>query len=137
MNNYLVRWLYKKVTPYSDITNKGLIDILFFHLNEFIINNDLMMNIEQNDLLIHFYIFNYNKYLQSTNNEYFDLTFHEDLVDIFITFKEITQSFGSDLYSKGETADCLVNFINQYVIYEYMDNEMNDLDDEIILDDEY
>ena len=137
MNNYLVRWLYKKVTPYSDITNKGLIDILFFHLNEFIINNDLMMNIEQNDLLIHFYIFNYNKYLQSTNNEYFDLTFHEDLVDIFITFKEITQSFGSDLYSKDETADCLVNFMNKYVNYEYSENEMNEYDEENIYDDEY
>ena len=59
MNNYLVKWLYTKVSPYSDITNKDLIDILFFHLNEFIINNELIMNIEQSDLLIHFYIFNY------------------------------------------------------------------------------
>tara|TARA_B100000035_G_scaffold278521_1_gene257550 strand:- start:556 stop:969 length:414 start_codon:yes stop_codon:yes gene_type:complete len=137
MNNYLVKWLYKKVSPHSDTTNKGLIDILFFQLNEFIINNDLMMNIEQDDLLIQFYIFNYNKSLQSTNNEYFELTFHEDIVDMFILFKEISESYGSELYSKGETADCLLNFINQYVIYEYMDNEMNDLDDEIILDDEY
>ena len=137
MNNYLVKWLYKKVSPHSDTTNKGLIDILFFQLNEFIINNDLMMNIEQDDLLIQFYIFNYNKSLQSTNNEYFDLTFHEDIVYMFILFKEISESYGSELYSKGETADCLLNFINQYVIYEYMDNEMNDLDDEIILDDEY
>lgn len=137
MNNYLIKWLYKKVSPYSDTTNKGLIDVLFFKLNEFIINNDLMMNIEQDDLLIQFYIFNYNKSLQSTNNEYFDLTFHEDIVDMFILFKEISESYGSELYSKGETADCLLNFINQYVIYEYMDNEMNDLDEEIILDDEY
>jgi len=137
MNNYLVKWLYKKVNPYSDTTNKGLIDVLFFQLNNFIINNDLMMNIEQDDFIIQFYIFNYNKSLQNTNNEYFDLTFHEDIVDIFILFKEISESYGSDLYSKGETADCLLNFINQYVIYDYQNEDINDLDEEIILDDEY
>lgn len=137
MKNYFIKWLFKKVSPYSNTTNKELIELLFFELNEFIVNNDLMMDIEQDDLLIQFYIFNYNKSLKRKNNEYFDLTFHSDIVDMFIVFKEICKSHGSDLYSKGETADCLLNFINQYVICEYMDNEMNDLDEEIILEDEY
>lgn len=133
----MTKWLYKKVNKYSDSTNKELVDLLFYHLNEFIINNDLIMNIEQDDLLIQFYIFNYNKYLKNTNNEYFDMKYHEDIVDLFIVFKGITESYGSDLYSNGETADILMNFINQYVVCDSQLNDINDIDEELILDDEY
>ena len=133
----MTKWLYKKVNKYSDSTNKELVDLLFYHLNEFIINNDLIMNIEQDDLLIQFYIFNYNKYLKNTNNEYFDMKYHEDIVDLFIVFKGITESYGSDLYSNGETADILLNFINQYLVCDSQLDDINDIDEELIFDDEY
>ena len=133
----MTKWLYKKVSKYSDSTNKELVDLLFYHLNEFIINNDLIMNIEQSDLLLNFYIFNHNKYLKNTNNEYFDMKYHEDIVDLFILFKGITESYGSDLYSNGETADILLNFINQYVVCDSQLDDINDIDEELILDDEY
>lgn len=133
----MTKWLYKKVSKYSDSTNKELVDLLFYHLNGFIINNDLIMNIEQSDLLLNFYIFNHNKYLKNTNNEYFDMKYHEDIVDLFILFKRITESYGSDLYSNGETADILLNFINQYVVCDSQLDDINDIDEELILDDEY
>lgn len=133
----MTKWLYKKVNKYSDSTNKELVDLLFYHLNEFIINNDLIMNIEQSDLLLNFYIFNHNKYLKNTNNEYFDMKHHEDILDLFILFKGITESYGSDLYSNGETADILLNFINQYVVCDSQLDDINDIDEELILDDEY
>ena len=137
MMSEITKWLYKKVSKYSDSTNKELLDLLFYHLNEFIINNDLIMNIEQSDLLLNFYIFNHNKYLKNTNNEYFDMKYHEDIVNLFIVFKEITESYGSDLYSNGETADILLNFINQYVVCDSQLDDINDIDEELILDDEY
>ena len=133
----ITKWLYKKVSKYSDSTNKELLDLLFYHLNEFIISNDLIMNIEQSDLLLNFYIFNNNKYLKNTNNEYFDMKYHEDIVNLFIVFKEITESYGSDLYSNGETADILLNFINQYVVCDSQLDDVNDIYEELILDDEY
>lgn len=133
----MTKWLYKKVNKYSDSTNKELVDLLFYHLNEFIISNDLIMNIEQSDLLLNFYIFNHNKYLKNTNNEYFDMKYHEDIVDLFIVFKGITESYGSDLYSNGETADILLNFINQYLVCDSQLDDINDIDEELIFDDEY
>ena len=74
--------------------------------------------------------------MKNTNNEYFDMKHHEDIVDLFILFK-ITESYDSDLYSNGETADILLNFINQYVVCDSQLDDINDIDEELILDDEY
>lgn len=137
MKEEFLKWLYKKVNPYNDLTNKGLIDILFSHIDKWIINNDLEMNIGKEDLIIEFYIFNYIKNIPSTNNEYFDITFHEDIVDLFILFKEISLENGSDLYStKGESADMLLNFLNKYIVYE---NEchINEENEDFIFEEEY
>ena len=137
MNKYFLKWLYKKVNTYNDLTNKGLIDILFTHIYEWIIYNDLEMNVVKEDLIIQFYIFNYIKNISSTNNEYFDITYHEDIVDMFILFKEISMENGSSLYSgKGVTADMLINFLNKYIVYdiEYYIDEGND---DFLSDEEY
>lgn len=133
-----IKWLYSNSGKYSDIKNKNLIDILFLQLKDFIYNNDLELNISDEDLLIHFYIFNYDRKITNTNNEYFDFKYHEDIVDMFISFKELCKSQGSLLFNeKKDTADNLLNFINKYIITEYDYDYILEETEDFIVDDEY
>ena len=137
MKKNFIKWLFTKTSPYSEITNKELIDILFFHINNFIDYNNLELIIEKEELLINFYLFNYGYTIENTNNEYFDMMFHEDIVDMFILFKNISKSYDSSMYSsKGDTADNLLNFLNKYIVSEYDYETIEDID-ELIIEDEY
>ena len=79
----LLQWLNTKVNHYNESNNKELLDELFSHLVEWIIKKNITINVDLNDLLIHFYLFNYDSSILTTNNEYFDMMYHEDIINLF------------------------------------------------------
>ena len=133
----LLQWLNTKVNHYNESNNKELLDELFSHLVEWIIKKNITINVDLNDLLIHFYLFNYDSSILTTNNEYFDMMYHEDIINLFMCFREISGNYGSELYNKrGFTADGLLNFINRYIIIDD-ENDIVDINEELLVDDEY
>tara|TARA_B100000700_G_scaffold235466_1_gene261158 strand:- start:243 stop:653 length:411 start_codon:yes stop_codon:yes gene_type:complete len=133
----LLQWLNTKVNHYNESNNKELLDELFSHLVEWIIKKNITINVDLNDLLIHFYLFNYDSSILTTNNEYFDMMYHEDIINLFLCFREISGNYGSELYNKrGSTADGLLNFINRYIIIDD-ENDIVDINEELLVDDEY
>ena len=140
MGKKLIRWLYKEVNNYTESTNKDLIDDLFFYLENFIIQNkELRVTETKEDLRIHFYLFIYNGSIIDNNyinDDRFTIQYSDEIVDLFIKMKDISNNYGSTIFNqKTDNSDCLLEFLNNYLIIE--DIYYEDEDDIIIQEDVY
>tara|TARA_B100000214_G_scaffold375062_1_gene359872 strand:+ start:1797 stop:2219 length:423 start_codon:yes stop_codon:yes gene_type:complete len=140
MGEKLIRWLYKEVNNYTESTNKDLIDDLFFYLEKFIIQNkELRVTETKEDLRIHFYLFIYNGSIIDNNyinDDRFNIQYSDEIVDLFIKMKGISNNYGSTIFNqKTDNSDCLLEFLNNYLIIE--DTYYEEEDDIIIQEDVY
>tara|TARA_B100001094_G_C18168212_1_gene793455 strand:+ start:1799 stop:2221 length:423 start_codon:yes stop_codon:yes gene_type:complete len=140
MGKKLIRWLYKEVNNYTESTNKDLIDDLFFYLEDFIIQNkELKVTETKENLRIHFYLFIYNGSIIDNNyinDDRFNIQYSDEIVDLFIKMKDISNNYGSTIFNqKTDNSDCLLEFLNNYLIIE--DTYYEEEDDIIIQEDVY
>tara|TARA_B110000285_G_C15112033_1_gene611699 strand:- start:281 stop:697 length:417 start_codon:yes stop_codon:yes gene_type:complete len=137
MNN-LTKWLLSESSKYNDQLNKELVDQLFSKLISFFNKVDGFDTIFESGKIENlFYNFCFNK--KSINYEKeinlcLDLTYHEQIVDLYLVFQHIAKSNGSSLFQNREdTAYDLLNFINNVVeqIEDYDEEEYFECDDEL------
>ena len=150
----LNKWLNIK-NKYTNIQIKDIINILFNYLYHYI------TKIKELNILSDFDTFYkkfteliYNKYvypvknnniLENTNNEnyfdseeylldYFECKYSEDIVNIFLHFKDITYNYNFDLFhNKNDTSDSLLEFLfyNCHPIDPYINEEITSLEETI------
>ena len=124
----LVQWLYQKLNRWDDIIYKDVLDHLFDVIFQWItIQPNLELMIDYELFKLYFYQFITSNKTTLITDEYYSLQYSEDIVDLFLQMKTITQSYGSFfLHEKGRTSDELLQLIIRNVIV---------IDDNIIEDD--
>ena len=134
--------LSQKISKYSEDTYKDLFDHLYEDLLDWIIcNPEIIPIVDIEDFRIYFYLFllNQNHNYLNEYNEYFVLKYSDNIVDLFLSFKDICSSYGTIfLHEKGRSANDLLEFISKFsIINEDYENELmeeygeNSLDYEI------
>ena len=150
----LNKWLNIK-NKYTNIQIKDIINILFDYLYHYITKTKELNLLSDIDTFYNkFKKFIYNKYvnpvkkyniLKNTNNEdyfnseeylldYFECKYSEDIVNIFLDFKNITYNYNFNLFhNKNDTSDSLLEFLfyNCHPIDPYIDEETTLLEETI------
>ena len=106
--------LSQRISKYSEDRYCDLFDTLYGELLVWINErSEIIVNVDLETLKIYFIEFLLvHKERKNDYNEYFVLTYSDDIVDLFIRFKEIGNSYGTVLLKeKGRTSDDLSEFI--------------------------
>ena len=131
--------LSKKISKYSEDTYGCVFKCLYNNLVNWLNNNpEIILDIDDEELKIKFYIFifkNVNSLYYKEWDEYFDLKYSEDIVDLFLRFKNITDGYGIKIF-ENKTSDDLLEFIENKITIDYDEEEKND-EIEIVNDWEY
>lgn len=123
----ILKWLYQTVNPWDDILNKDILDHLFEVILMWIEQQEVELIIERNIFNIYFYIFIYSNQTEFVKDEYYNIKYSEDMVDLFLELKEITKSYGSQLlHEKNRTSNDLFHFI-----FTYVDEFNSEIEDDI------
>jgi len=127
--------LSQRISKYSEDRYCDLFDTLYGELLVWINErSEIIVNVDLETLKIYFIEFLLvHKERKNDYNEYFVLTYSDDIVDLFISFKEIGNSYGTVLLKeKGRTSDDLSEFILSIAsIHENMcENEIIDEENE-------
>ena len=138
------KWLSQNIN-FSSFDNKYLMMILSNYMKIWIDSNtNLDRFIDDNTFYDKFVEFIYSEYvtplqtypydyLEDEYYEHYNMTYSDDINDIFIYFKDYTQKFGSQLfYGKDDTSFPLLQFV--YDVCDYKD-PYNDDNDENMLED--
>ena len=136
--------LFQKTSQYSDSTNIEMFDKLFFILQKWLMNKkDISIINDFETIQYHFYIFLLSLDYQCIKNNNYDndfilIKYSDEIIDMFIDFKEITCSYGSQyLHEKNRTADQLLHFIHTFT-EPYTENDfLEDYNNEQIFIDYY
>tara|TARA_B110000971_G_C19805844_1_gene406465 strand:+ start:94 stop:504 length:411 start_codon:yes stop_codon:yes gene_type:complete len=126
-------WLGRKISTYSDITNKEYITDVFSILYKWLQgNNKLYMKYTPGETLIYFYIFIYNKQtLENTSCPTIDIYFTGDIIDLYF---DISEKYGTVLLEEREiTSDDLLIFLNHMTFF-YEDDNINEEDEMVYAD---
>ena len=118
------KWLYKN-NKYSDTTNKDIIDYCYNLFVEIIYDYNDLEIVNSYDLYDDFTNHIFNEYVNPINHteksnnpdiEYIELLCEEDIINLFIHFKQFTQSCNSDLFhKKNDSAYSLLLFFSNRV----------------------
>jgi hypothetical protein len=103
----------QKISMYSEDNYYDLFDTLYGVLLVWINERPEIIVEDMDTLKIYFIEFLLvHKERKNDYNEYFVVTYSDDIVDLFIKFKEICNSYGTHfLNEKGRTSDDLSEFI--------------------------
>ena len=138
-------WKQTKI-DYESITIKSVLQLLFNEIIYFINRcPELYYKYELSTFqsrFNHFIYTNYHIQKYSINTiddpelyDYFSMKFSEDIVDIFLLFKEVSQSYNLSLFHKSnDTSFLLENFLFEHVYIEdpyYSDDELTDKEENI------
>ena len=121
-------WLRKKISKYSEYTNKEYINDIFSNIyNWLLMNENLQLKYSYDETLQYFYIFIYNKYLfMNISCDMIDIYFSSNIIDIYFNIHE---KYGITLlkaYSIGP--DDLLIFLNHITyFYEEDTNEEEEI----------
>ena len=150
----LNKWLNIK-NKYTNIQIKDIINILFNYLYHYITKTkelNILSDIDTfykkfTELIYNKYVYpvKNNNILENTNNEnyfdseeylldYFECKYSEDIVNIFLHFKDITYNYNFDLFhNKNDTSDSLLEFLfyNCHPIDPYINEEITSLEETI------
>lgn len=121
--------LSKKISKYSDDTYGCVFKCLYNNFVDWLNNNpEIILDIDDEELKINFYIFifkNINSLYYKECDEYFVFKYSEDIVDLFLKFKDITDGYGIKMF-ENKTSDDLLEFIENKISIYYDDDEKND-----------
>tara|TARA_Y100000758_G_C15872067_1_gene357091 strand:- start:136 stop:552 length:417 start_codon:yes stop_codon:yes gene_type:complete len=138
MDTQFKKLLNRRTSKWCESTNKEMFNDLFSLLYEWIYNqHNLIVVNDKMNFQCFFYAFICNI---SNDIDYYDeymiIKYSEDIVDLFLQMKNITQSYGSFfLHEKGRTSDDLlqliirnVTVIDDNIIEDDLENIFNDYD---------
>ena len=132
----LVKWLYTDISKYSNDKNKDLVDTLFLSLINFIKKHDeLYLEEDLETFKVLFYQFMYTKNVDNIDEkkEVFILKYTDEITDLFLKLKDISNSYGSNLFNKkGFTSNHLVEFLTQNI---YIQEKEMKVDEDLIIED--
>ena len=132
----LVKWLYTDISKYSNDKNKDLLDTLFLSLINFIKKHDeLYLEEDLETFKVLFYQFMYTKNVDNIDEkkEVFILKYTDEITDLFLKLKDISNSYGSVvLNKKGFTSNHLVEFLTQNI---YIQEKEMKVDEDLIIED--
>ena len=132
----LVKWLYTDISKYSNDKNKDLVDPLFLSLINFIKKHDeLYLEEDLETFKVLFYQFMYTKNVDNIDEkkEVFVLKYTDEITDLFLKLKDISNSYGSNLFNKkGFTSNHLVEFLTQNI---YIQEKEMKVDEDLIIED--
>ena len=132
----LVKWLYTDISKYSNDKNKDLLDTLFLSLINFIKKHDeLYLEEDLETFKVLFYQFMYTKNVDHIDGkkEVFILKYTDEITDLFLKLKDISNSYGSNLFNKkGFTSNHLVEFLTQNI---YIQEKEIKVDEDLIIED--
>ena len=125
----------------KDVLNECVKDIIYF-VNS---NTELEFDYEEETFKDKFYQFIYQTYLNQINDvfkaydedmyEYFTLKFSEDIINLFLGFKEKTKRYNLDLFHKrNDISLYLEDFLFNHLLVEdpYYDTEEEDNEEKYI-----
>lgn len=128
--------LQKKISKYSDDTYLDLFNNLFCIFTSWISKQKELIIIDDiNTLKIHFYLLLLKKdsTFQNYYDDYFTCKYSEDMVDLFLKMKNISNNYGSNILDNDFTSDNLLKYL-QYHTYvdDNIDNEhQEDINEEL------
>ena len=112
----IFKWLYQKVYSWDDIIYKDILDHLLDVIIMWIEQNGFELTVEREIFNAYFYIFSYTNQTNLIEDEYYELKYMEDMVDLFLKLKDITKSYGSQLFhEKNRTSNDLFHFLFAYI----------------------
>ncbi len=124
MNYQFHNFLIKKPSKWCDLTNKDMIDELYTILYNWLSSKDELLYGDGRNMKTKFYFLLMNNGNDNYKpcDEYFSLKYSDEIVELFLFMKEVTQSYGSLLFhEKNRTSDNILQFIsaNTTIIDEY------------------
>jgi len=124
----------QRISKYSEDRYYDLFNTLYQKLLQWIINRPEIIILGDMETLepffIEFVIRPLENKKQNDYNEYFILTYSDDIVELFIEFKNICSSYGTHfLKEKGRTSDDLSEFILSHSIIQEKISECENTDD--------
>ena len=132
----LVKWLSMDISKYSNDKNKDVLDTLFLLLINFIKEHDeLYLEEDLETFKVLFYQFMFTKNVDNVDEkkELFVLKYSNEIIDLFLKLKEISNSYCSNLFNKkGFTSNHLLEFLTQNI---YIQEKEIKIDDDLIIED--
>ena len=125
--------LSQRISKYSEDRYCDLFDTLYGELLVWINErSEIIVNVDLETLKIYFIEFLLvHKERKNDYNEYFVSTYSDDIVDLFIGFKERCNSYGTHfLQEKGRTSDDLSEFILDIASIHEKHSERETLEDD-------
>ena len=120
--------LYQKISKYSDDLYIDLLDHLFIHIVKWVNSNEeikLLYDFQEIRLLFFYFILN-KKHNNDNYDLKYDLKYSDDLTNIFITMKNISNSYCTNILERKTSYDLLEFCMNiSYIEEIYHDNEEN------------
>jgi hypothetical protein len=120
--------LYQKISKYSDDLYIDLLDHLFIHIVKWVDSNEeikLLYDFQEIRLLFFYFILN-KKHNNDNYDLKYDLKYSDDLTNIFITMKNISNSYCTNILERKTSYDLLEFCMNiSYIEEIYHDNEEN------------
>ena len=101
--------LYQKISKYSDDLYIDLLDHLFIHIVKWVDSNEeikLLYDFQEIRLLFFYFILN-KKHNNDNYDLKYDLKYSDDLTNIFITMKNISNSYCTNILERKTSYDLL------------------------------
>jgi hypothetical protein len=121
--------LQQKISKYSDDTYLDLLNKLFLIFNSWLSKQKELIVIDDiNELKLNFFLLILNKTytFQNYYDDYFTCKYSEDMVDLFLKMKNISNNYGSNILDNDFTSDNLLNYLQ---FHTYVDDNIENQED--------
>ena len=121
--------LQQKISKYSDDTYLDLLNKLFLIFNSWLSKQKELIVIDDiNELKLNFFLVILNKTytFQNYYDDYFTSKYSEDMVDLFLKMKNISNNYGSNILDNDFTSDNLLNYLQ---FHTYVDDNIENQED--------
>lgn len=126
--------LQQKISKYSDDTYLDLLNKLFLIFNSWLSKQKELIVIDDiNELKLNFFLLILNKTytFQNYYDDYFTCKYSEDMVDLFLKMKNISNNYGSNILDNDFTSDNLLNYLQFHTFVDDNIEKQEDMNEEL------
>lgn len=126
--------LQQKISKYSDDTYLDLLNKLFLIFNSWLSKQKELIVIDDiNELKLNFFLVILNKTytFQNYYDDYFTCKYSEDMVDLFLKMKNISNNYGSNILDNDFTSDNLLNYLQFHTFVDDNIEKQEDMNEEL------
>ena len=126
--------LQQKISKYSDDTYLDLLNKLFLIFNSWLSKQKELIVIDDiNELKLNFFLVILNKTytFQNYYDDYFTCKYSEDMVDLFLKMKNISNNYGSNILDNDFTSDNLLNYLQFHTFVDDNIENQEDMNEEL------